>query len=200
MSSDLYFWKRVISVQSHAYSGVRSRRARWIKLLTSICAITLMAACGGGGSSSSGSGGGNNQFAGTYSGSHTVNYLGGGVNSSAVVFLTMTVNPNGSFRIVDGVNDPNSIPVTGTLDGNRFSASGSGSGTLDGITCDVTIAYSGSIQNDTATGSDRGSGNCRSGGRSVTLSINGQFELPKGSNARAPRNSTLIEGAATLLQ
>ena len=199
MSGGFNFWIFGTCVRPESYSGVWISRVHWIKLLTSIFAITLMAACGGGGSSS-GSGGGNNQFAGTYSGNHTINFSGDGVNSSAVVFLTLTVNPDGSFRIVDGDGGANTIPVAGTLDENRFSANGSGSGTIDSITCDVSIAYSGSIENNTASGRDNGSANCRSGGRSVTLSINGQFELPKRSNARAPRNSSLIHQATTLLQ
>jgi len=155
-----------------------------IKLLLSVSLALVLSACGGGGSSSSGGG---NEFAGTYSGNVTINTrLSGGVNSSFdnSFFVTMTVNGDGTFTIVDGVNDPEAIRVNGTLSGNRFRASGRGSGTVDGITCNLTLTYSGSIANNRATGTAENTGNCSGSGISARVSGSGPLSLPKRTNSR----------------
>ena len=84
MPGGFNFSKHAISVQRESYSGTWIKRARWLKLLSSIFAITLMASCDG--SSSSGSGGASNQFTGTNSGNYTANLPASGVSSNAVFF------------------------------------------------------------------------------------------------------------------
>ncbi len=169
-----------------------------IKLLLSISMVLFLSACGG--SSSSGGGGGNNQFAGTYSGNHTVNFSAGGTNTSDVVFLTLTVNGDGSYRIVDGDGGAGTVPAVGTLAGNRFDATGTGTGTVDGITCNMRSRYSGTIANNRAVGSTSGSATCNVSGTNVNVSFSGRFDLPKTGNARAPRNGSIMSKTAPLFQ
>ena len=155
-----------------------------IKLFLSLSFALFLAACGGG--SSSGGGGENNQFAGTYSGNVTINTrLTGDVNSTFdnTFLVTMTVNGDGEFSFVDGVNDPEAIRVNGTLSGNRFRASGSGRGTDEGVTCDLTLTYSGSIVDDRATGTVENGGRCSGAGGSANISGSGRLSLPKRTNS-----------------
>ena len=169
------------------------------KILLGSAALILLSACGGGGSSSGGSGG-DNPLAGTYSGNHTVTFSGAGPASTDVIFLSMTVNGDGTFRIVDGADDAESIPAVGTLNGDKFNATGTGSGTVDNVTCDLSITYSGSIANSAASGTDTGSGTCRFQNREVVINISGQFDLPRTSSAKATRTGSIMSKAAILLQ
>ena len=158
-------------------------------LLLSITCAFLLTACGG--SSSSGGGGGNNPFAGVYSGNVPINFrFTGGVNDNftETTFVTMTVNGDGTFSIVDGVNDPSSIRANGTLNENKFRASGSGSDSEDGVTCNLTLTYDGSIANNRATGTVNTRGNCSGLGTSANLTGTGNLSLAKRTNART-RNS-----------
>ena len=165
--------------------------------LLAICVAAMLSACGGGGSSS---GGGSNQYAGIYSGNHTVNFSANGSSFAGDVFLNLTVNGDGSYRIVDGDGGAGSVAAVGTLDGNKFRASGSGVSTIDGIRCNLTATYAGTIDQDSAMGTTTGNGNCSRSGTSINVSFSGDFDLPQTSNANQPRNSSLMHNVSSMLQ
>ena len=166
------------------------------KILLGSVIVILLSSCGGGGSSSSG---GNNPLAGTYSGNHTV-VFSGAISTTDVVFLTLTVNGDGSFRITDGDGGAGSIAAVGNLNGDKFNATGSGGDTIDNVTCNFTVNYAGTIANNAAKGADTGSGTCRFQNRNLSINISGQFDLPKTSNAKAPGAGTLMSKVAALLK
>ena len=167
------------------------------KLLLCLGLGLILSACGGGGSSS---GGGDNAFAGTYEAAVTVTFrFSGGINStsSTTTLVTLTVNKDGSYSIVDGGGGPDSIRANGTLDGNKFRASGSGAGTEQGVTCNLTLTYAGSIVNNTATGRVSGNGNCTGNGTSANVNLEGDLSLPKTANAKSFNGPSIMSDILT---
>ena len=168
-----------------------------IRLISVITIGIFLSACGGGGSSS---GGGSNQFAGVYAGNHIVTFNATGGSFTGEVFLTLTVNGDGSYRIVDGDGGPGSVAGVGTLAGNEFRATGTGSSNVDGVSCDLRATYAGTIDGDSAMGSTTGNGTCSRSGTSINVNFSGNFDLPKTSNVSQPRNSSFMHAASSMLQ
>jgi len=144
-----------------------------------------LVACGGGGGSSSGGGGDATQYAGTYSGSGTINILRSGRriagNTGGVIFV---IRPTGEILY----QEPSGAALGGAiLNGNKFSIKVSASVlNQPGLRCSGKIIYTGSVSGRSL------SGNISSNAFSCNgkpLTATGSFKA--GKTSRAARESLL---------
>ena len=135
-----------------------------------IIAMTL-AGCGGG-SSSGGAGGGS--FTGTYSGTFTLTVSAPGSGVAPVTVpgtTTVVINPNGTVVV-----DPGPEQFTGTITGNKFTASFPASDLNEpGFTCSGTITLVGTGTGNTFTGTVGGPVTCNG----ISMMVTGSFNVSR---------------------
>lgn len=161
------------------------------KLLVLLFSLGLTA-CGGGGS---GGGSGGSPFDGNYNGVATVVFSAPGIPNSTELITTNFTISGTTIAITDG-----EISGTGTLnpDGS-FSIPFSGIDTLDGITCQLNLTFTGTVSGNTVTGNVSGSAPCSGFGISVTVAIQGSFSANRVGRAVA-NSSSMAEGIRAMLK
>ena len=152
-----------------------------VPFLSAVFLVTL-AGCGGG-DSGSGGGGGASQFAGTYTGTETLTF------SSPATPLTTT----GTFPLTIviasvTITDVDGQQYTGDITGNTFTASAVVAVPRDpDVSCQsATVIYTGSISDQTATGSSTGTFTCTAFGTTADITVAGPFTATRNNSARAP--------------
>lgn len=151
-------------------------------LLFCFTSVMLLAGCGSGGSDSGGGGSRGvtpfGSFAGTYSGTETLEVSGPGGTVSVGTFpLVAAIDSHGSVT----VTDISAIPHTGQMINNTFVASAFVSiPSPAGITClPSTYAYSGTILGGAITGTSVGFFSCFGPGGAATISLGGPFAMTR---------------------
>ncbi len=135
----------------------------------------LVSACGGG---SSNSGGGIVNSDGFYVGTQTITITALGVSDSATAEFEMTV-VGSTVEILDP-----DVTISGTLSNGSFTAASVPvSFVEDGVACSLSLVYSGTIGNNTTSGTIGGTIVCTDGDSDISGAVSGDFNGVLGTNA-----------------
>ena len=151
-----------------------------LKIL-SLCSGLLLASCGGSGGSDSGGGAGPND--GTYTGTANTTFAFTSIGSSDTQAVPITFVFSGST--VTAKDGPAS--GTATLNGSNYSVSIKENDTdpATGITCNLTIVFTGSVGGNKTSGKVGGSGTCSYLGQNFPVKMSGNYSASKSGSARA---------------
>ena len=189
--------RKKITMKSDVMISLRKRAPDSLTILPITLAMTLsLAACGGGGSSSGSDD--ETNYAGTYEGGGDTDFVVGENTINDYTPTKIIVRPEGNVEASDGSAN---VQTSGTMNGDQYQASGTFEFNANGITCDMSINYSGSIKPDngiaTATGKVTGSGQCNG----EPSSLNGVYTARKISDiAKSPVNSGFEQKFSSLKQ
>ena len=152
--------------------------SRVTKLASLLFSLVFLSACGGGSSDASQS-----PTIDTLVGTQQITFSGNGINDAQsnafVLLLNDGTDPGNSIDITD--NGDSGVSASGTIDFNsdsiNFTATGSPTVIVSGLSCSLSVTYRGSVIEDdnneilTTTGSISGTGTCGS----TPINISGSF-------------------------
>lgn len=156
------------------------------KLIIPVISALLVSACGGGGSSDSGSGNGSTPNDGSYNGSMVLKIATTGYSSTETVPVRFTFSGD-KVTVHDG-------PVSGSANyqGSTYKVSLREKGTEDGVTCDITFTFSGSVGGGKTSGNISGGGPCSSAGVTLQTLVSGPYSANKTGQARVSSTSNIV--------
>ena len=158
-----------------------------------IISALLLTACGGGGSSDSGGGSGSTPNDGSYNGSMTLNIATTGYSSTETIPVRFTFSGD-KVTVHDG-------PVSGSAkyQGNTYKVTLREKGTEDGVTCDISLTFSGSVGGGKTSGNISGGGPCSSAGVTLQMRASGPYSANRSGNAKAGSTSNIVSSIANRL-